>query len=441
MAAAKVVVIGSGAREHALVRSLARGAVAGEPRELVCISGNPGIAREARCVQPQGAGVAALADAALAESPDLVVVGPEVPLAEGFADRLAAQRVPCFGPSAKAAQIEASKGFAKEILREAGVPTAEAALFDDRDAARAHARGQRSGCVVKLDGLAAGKGVVVCDDAAQAVAAVDELWRPGARLLIEERLEGPELSIIALCDGETLIALPPARDHKRLLDGDLGPNTGGMGAVSPPSDAPPALVESLLETVLRPTARALLQRGTPFVGALYAGMMMTPKGPRVLEFNCRLGDPEAQAILLRLRSDPLPLFLAAAQGRLAGQRPVWDSRTSVAVVLAAHGYPGTPRALDEIRGLGEPASPATGGGRRPQQVIEALREAEGEDLWILHAGTRLHDGKLVTAGGRVLTVAALGAGPSQARARAYGAIARLGFDGMQLRHDIAAREA
>ena len=421
--AAKVVVIGSGAREHALVRALARGAAAGEARELVCIPGNPGIAREARCVQPRGGDARALAEAALAERPDLVVVGPEAPLADGLADLLTAQRVPCFGPGAGAAQIEASKGFAKQIMREAGVQTAEAALFDDPAAARAHAAARKSGCVVKLDGLAAGKGVVVCDDAAQAAAAVGELWRPGARILIEERLEGPELSIIALCDGETLLALPPARDHKRLLDGDSGPNTGGMGAVSPPGDATPALVQQILDTVLRPTARALAERGTPFVGALYAGLMMTPSGPRVLEFNCRLGDPEAQAILLRLRSDPLPLLLAAAQGRLAGQRPVWDSRTAVAVVLAAHGYPGTPRALDEIRGL------------------EKLRESEGEDLWVLHAGTRLHDGKVVTSGGRVLTVAALGAGPSQARARAYGAIARLEFDGMQLRQDIAAREA
>ncbi len=421
--AAKVVVIGSGAREHALVRALLQGAAVGEPRELVCVPGNPGIAREARCVQPRGNDAQALADAALAESPSLVIVGPEAPLADGLADRLTAERVPCFGPSAKAARIEASKAFAKEIMREAGVAAAEAVLFDERDAARAHARSQKHGCVVKLDGLAAGKGVVVCDDAAQAVAAVDELWRPGARLLVEERLSGPELSVIALCDGETLIALPPARDHKRLLDLDRGPNTGGMGAVSPPSDAPPALVESILETVLRPTARALAERKMPFVGALYAGLMMTPQGPRVLEFNCRLGDPEAQAILLRLRSDPLPLFLAAAQGRLTGQRPVWDSRTAVAVVLAAHGYPGHPRALDEIAGL------------------DTLREVEGEDLWILHAGTRLHDGKLVTSGGRVLTVAALGAGPSQARARAYGAIARLGFRGMQFRQDIAAREA
>jgi phosphoribosylamine--glycine ligase len=264
--------------------------------------------------------------------------------------------------------------------------------------------------------------VIVADDGAGAAAAVDELWKPGLRLLIEERLTGREISIIALCDGETVLPLPPARDHKRLLDGDRGPNTGGMGAVCAPSDATPALVQEVVRTVLEPTARELARRGTPFVGALYAGLMLTPDGPRVLEFNCRLGDPEAQAILLRLRSDPLPLFFAAAQRRLAGQKPVWDSRTAVVVVLAAHGYPGAPRAMDEIHGL------------------RALAAEEGDDLWILHAGTRLSADKLVTGGGRVLTVAALGAGPAQARARAYGAAARISFAGMQRRSDVGAAE-
>jgi phosphoribosylamine--glycine ligase len=410
----KVVVIGSGAREHALVRALRRG---GDGREIVAIPGNPGIAREVRCMPAHPT----LADAALAESPDLVVVGPEAPLAEGFADRMAQQGVPCFGPSQAAARIESSKAFAKEIMLAAGVPTAHAAVFDDPAQARAHARAQGA-CVVKLDGLAAGKGVIVADDGYEAERAVDELWRPGSKLLIEERLEGPELSVIALCDGEHVIPLPPARDHKRLQDGDRGPNTGGMGAVCPPADATPELVETTVRTILEPTARELARRGTPFVGALYAGLMLTRKGPRVLEFNCRLGDPEAQAILVKLRSDPLPLFFAAAQGRLLGQKPAWDSRIAVAVVLAAHGYPAAPRAMDEIHGL------------------DALAAEERDDLWILHAGTRLQFGKLVTGGGRVLTVAALGAGPAQARARAYGAAARITFAGMQSRSDIAAAE-
>jgi phosphoribosylamine--glycine ligase len=277
---------------------------------------------------------------------------------------------------------------------------------------------------VKLDGLAAGKGVVVCDDAAQARAAIDDLSRlaSGARLLVEERLEGPELSVIAVCDGERLVPLPAARDHKRLLDGDKGPNTGGMGAICSPRDATPKLIDEVLRTVLQPTVRELERRGARFVGALYAGLILTRQGPRVLEFNCRLGDPEAQAILLRLRSDPLPLFLAAAEGKLQGQAPSWDARTAVAVVIAASGYPGRPRAGDEIRGL------------------EELARDEGDDLWVLHAGTRARAGRIETGGGRVLTVAALGAGAEQARARAYGAAARISFDGAQLRKDVAAAE-
>jgi phosphoribosylamine--glycine ligase len=405
----KVAVIGAGAREHALVRALRLG---GAQREIVAIPGNPGIAKEVRCV-PAGADLAATV---VAEKPDLVVVGPEAPLAEGLADALAKAVIPCFGPSREAARIESSKAFAKEIMRAAGVPTARAAVFDDREKARQYAAGEGR-CVVKLDGLAAGKGVVVADDAAQAIAAVDELYKPGARLLIEERLTGPELSVIALCDGENVLPLPPARDHKRLLDGDKGPNTGGMGAICSPPDATQAIVDETVMKVLLPTVRELADRGTPFVGALYAGLMLTPNGIRVLEFNCRLGDPEAQAILLRLRSDPLPLFVAATEGNLHHHQAVWDARTAVAVVAAAHGYPGAPRALDEIRGLDD--------------------AGEGQDLWVLHAGTRAHEGRIVTAGGRVLTVAALGAGAEAARARAYGALARIHFDGMQVRRDIA----
>jgi phosphoribosylamine---glycine ligase len=406
MAAFKVVVIGSGGREHALVRALLRG---GGDREVVCVPGNPGIAREARCVAS-----ADLAAAAIAEKPDLVIVGPEAPLAEGLADRLAEAGVACFGPSRKAAQIEASKAFAKEVMYAAGVPTAESVVFDDPAAAKRHVTGA---CVVKLDGLAAGKGVIVADDRAQALSAIDELYKPGARLLVEERLEGPELSVIALCDGESLKTLPPARDHKRLKDGDQGPNTGGMGAVCSPVDATQAIIEETLRTVLQPTARELAKRGTPFVGALYAGLMLTPRGIRVLEFNCRLGDPEAQAILIRLRSDPLPLFLAAATGKLEAQQPAWDDRTAVAVVAAAHGYPAAPRAGDEIRGLSD---------------VE-----QGDDLWLLHAGTKRSGEKIVTGGGRVLTFAALGKDVQSARERAYGAVNGVHFDGMQVRSDIA----
>ena len=406
----RVVVIGSGAREHALVRALQRG---GGDREIVAIPGNPGIAREARCAPA----LPDLAGAALARDPDLVVVGPEAPLAEGFGDRMAAAGVPCFGPSRAAARIESSKAFAKEIMRAAGVKTAEAAVFSDREAARSHAR-SRGACVVKLDGLAAGKGVIVARDASEAAAAVDELWRPGAVLLIEERLEGRELSVIALCDGENLVPLPAARDHKRLRDGDEGPNTGGMGAICSPADATDAVVDEVVRTVLRPTARELHRRGAPFIGALYAGLMLTPRGVRVLEFNCRLGDPEAQAILLRLRSDPLPLFLATATGALASQRPAWDRRVAVAIVIASRGYPGVARSSDEIEGLDD---------------VE-----QGDDVWVLHAGTRAEGERILTAGGRVLTVAALGEDAAGARLRAYAAAARIRLAGAQMRRDIGA---
>jgi phosphoribosylamine---glycine ligase len=418
----KVVVIGSGAREHALVRALLHGAArSGEAREVVAIPGNTGIAEEARCV-PAATSAEALAAAALWEKPDLVVVGPEAPLAEGLADRLAQEDVPCFGPTAAAARIEASKAFAKDVMARAGVPTARAAVFDDPEKAKAYVRGA---CVVKLDGLAAGKGVVVCDDAAEARRAIDELWTSGSqgaipRLLIEERLEGRELSVIALTDGSAVLPLAPARDHKRLEDGDRGPNTGGMGAVSPPRDATKALLEEVVRTILEPTVRELASRGTPFRGALYAGLMLTAQGPRVLEFNCRLGDPEAQAILLRLRSDPLPPLLASAQGGLAGQELSWDPRTAVAVVIAASGYPGKARAGDEVTGL--------------------KKVRQSDDLWVLHAGTKAKERKLVTAGGRLLTVAALGVGAAEARARAYQAAGKIHIEGAHMRRDIAAGE-
>lgn len=422
---AKVVVIGSGAREHALVRALLNGGQGPRalPREVVAIPGNPGIAREARCI-PCSSDVQALAAAALAETPDLVVVGPEAPLAAGLADLLATRGIPCFGPTAAAARIESSKAFAKEVMAAAGVATPSFAVFTDPAAARRHAR-ERGACVVKVDGLAAGKGVIVADDADAAAAAVSELaaLHPGQAILVEERLSGPELSVIALSDGERVLPLPPARDHKRLLDRDQGPNTGGMGAVSPPRDATPALIAEVVRSVLEPTVRAMAARGTPFRGALYAGLMLTPNGIRVLEFNCRLGDPEAQAMLIRLRSDPLPLLLGAARGDLRGTSATWDERASVAVVIAAAGYPAAPRGGDPIEGLDE------------------LAADEGDDLWVLHAGTRREGDRLLTAGGRVLTVVALGQGVPAARARAYAAVAHIRLDGGQHRGDVAAGEA
>jgi len=425
MTAKKIVVVGSGAREHALVRALLRGAAApgAAEREVVAIPGNPGIALEARCVSC-ASDVASLARTVLAERPALVVVGPEAPLAAGLADRLHAAGLAVFGPTAAAAQIEASKSFAKDVMRAASVPTPASELFTEREAARAYA-GKLGPCVVKLDGLAAGKGVIVCDSAAQAERAIDELWPPGAagpavKILVEEKIEGPELSVIALCDGERFLVLPAARDHKRLLEGDRGPNTGGMGAVSPPRDATPALLEEVARTVLQPTLREMQRRGTPFRGALFAGLMLTKSGVRVLEFNCRLGDPEAQAILMRLRGDVLPLFDACARGTLTPAHALdVDPRAAVGVVLAAHGYPAAPRAGDAIAGL---------------------ELAQSESLAIFHAGTRRDGASIVTAGGRVLTLCALGRDVREARAHAYAAAETVTFAGRQLRRDIAASE-
>jgi len=278
----------------------------------------------------------------------------------------------------------------------------------------------RRAVVVKADGLALGKGVTVARTPEEAVEALaTPPWNSG-RVLLEEFLEGEEVSLQALVDGETVVALPPARDHKRLQDGDRGPNTGGMGAMSPPRDATPELVAEVVRTVLQPTVLELAARGTPFRGALYAGLILTERGPRVLEFNCRLGDPEAQAILLRLRSDPLPLFLACAQGSLPRAALTWDPRASVAVVVAAAGYPGTPRPGDEIKGLDE--------------------VGQSDDLWLLHAGTKLKDRRFVTAGGRLLTIAALGADAAKARRRAYEAAERIRIAGAQMRRDIAEAE-
>jgi phosphoribosylamine--glycine ligase len=408
----KIIVVGSGAREHAIVRSLRR---AGGDREIVAIPGNPGIAREARCVPAQPS----LADATLAENPDLVVVGPEAPLAEGFADRMAKERVSCFGPSKAAAQIEASKAFAKEIMHAAGVPTAPARVFEDPAAAREYAR-SKGACVVKLDGLAAGKGVIVADDGAQAASAVEELWKPGARLLIEDRLAGGEISVIALCDGENVVPLAPAQDYKRILDGDRGPNTGGMGSYSPVPGFDEAAAEELTDSVHRPIVDLLRRRGTPYRGVLYAGLMITETGPKVLEFNCRFGDPETQAVLPRLRSDLLELCLAANRpGGLGGATAKFDDEWAVTVVIASAGYPGSSSKGEVIAGLADAAT------------------VEGVE--VTHAGTARSNGDVVTAGGRVLNVTGLGATPGEARDRAYEAAGRISFDGMQMRSDIAAR--
>jgi len=412
----RVLVVGSGGREHALAWKLSQSPAL---RHLLCAPGNPGMAALAECRAVSAEDPAAVTALARAERVDLVVVGPELPLSRGVADALTKAGIPVFGPAAAAARLEASKAFAKDVMAAAGVPTAEHRTFDDARAAEGYAR-TRGALVVKADGLAAGKGVVVASSSEEAVQAIRELSRlgaSGASLVLEEVLQGEEVSVIALADGERYVLLPPAQDHKRLLDGDLGPNTGGMGAVCPVPQLDAAGLQAVGATVIAPVLREMARRGHPFQGALYAGLMLTREGPRVLEFNARFGDPEAQVLVLQLAEDLLPLLSACATGTLR-QRPLAVAPgASVGVVLASGGYPQHPRTGVPISGT----------------------EGPFESAHLFHAGTTLDAGRLVTAGGRVLTVCAQGPSLAEARASAYRAVSRIHFEGMQLRHDIGAR--
>ncbi|MBL9037180.1 MAG: phosphoribosylamine--glycine ligase [Archangium sp.] len=408
----KVLLLGGGAREHALAWKLRQ-----SPRldTLLCAPGNPGIAALAECVAIDSASPAAVVELARARGIELVVVGPEAPLVAGVGDALRAAGIAVFGPSAAAARIEGSKAFAKEVMHAAGVPTARSETFDDAEAAAARAL-TWGPVVVKADGLAAGKGVVVADSGAAAAEACRALAAlpGGSRLVLEERLTGPELSVIALCDGERHALLAPAQDHKRLLEGDQGPNTGGMGAYAPARLLDDSALAEVSRTIIAPTLRELASRGTPFRGALFAGLMLTPNGPRVLEFNARLGDPETQVLMLQLDEDLLPLVHACATGSLAARPLRQKAGVSVAVVLAAEGYPESPKSGAVISGL----------------------EASGATVF--HAGTRSIEGALQVSGGRVLSVCASGATVGEARAQAYAAAERIHFQGKQLRRDIGA---
>jgi phosphoribosylamine--glycine ligase len=413
----KILVVGSGGREHAIVRALRRSPSA---PELLCAPGNPGIGADARLCDVAVGDVDALAELARAESVDLVVVGPEAPLVAGLVDALAAAGIPAFGPVRAAARLEGSKEFAKQVMEAAGVPTAAWSAVDSVDDGMAAI--ERYPVVLKFDGLAAGKGVVIAQDEAQArdalVAFLEQRRFGPGRVVVEEHLEGEELSLLALCDGERALAMAPAQDYKRIFDGDEGPNTGGMGSYSPVPGIEPGQVGEISARVHQPIVDELARRGTPFRGVLYAGLMMTPEGPRVLEYNARFGDPETQAVLPRLRSDLAELALAATRhGGLAGRELEWDPRTAVTLVLASAGYPDAPRTGDEITGL----------------------DAVAPGIEVTHAGTAIEDGRLVTAGGRVLNVTALGDTPAQARAAAYAAADVVEFDGRQLRRDIALR--
>jgi len=409
-----VLLIGSGGREHALAWKIAQSR---HFTRLLSVPGNTGTGQYGQNVPFPLSDFDAIVDLAQREAIDLLVVGPDNPLADGIVDVFKAAGIPAFGPTAAAARIESSKSFAKEIMAARGVPTAEAMIFDSPVEAVTFAQQSGRPWVVKADGLALGKGVVVPDDVEGTLEAITRLsaTRAGRRLLLEERLEGREVSVHALCDGEHLLVLPTARDHKRFGEGDTGPNTGGMGVIAPVDEVTPALLEQIVTTCMQPVVDELAARGTPFRGLLYAGVILTREGPKILEFNARFGDPEAQAILPLLDGDVLEVFYDCAVGQLHPEKLRKRKGYAVCVVLCAQGYPGKPRVGDAIRG------------------VEAI---DDEQVLIFHAGTAIGPNGLCTAGGRVIGVTGLGPTLARARARAYEIAERVAFEGKYFRRDI-----
>lgn len=415
----RILVVGSGGREHVLAWGCAASG-----HEVLSLPGNPGMASVGVLVEGSAEELDGVVRAATELDVDLVVVGPEAPLSAGLVDRLTAAGIAAFGPAAAGARIEASKTYCKEVLERGSVPTARWIGADNVDDALAAVATAGVPCVVKADGLAAGKGVVVASTREEAEDAVRACFEgrfgdAGAKVLVEECLEGPELSLLVLADGRTLVPLPAAQDHKRIGEGDTGPNTGGMGAYSPVPGVDTGLVDTIMDTIVEPTVWALAKDGVTYRGVLYCGLMLTGDGPKVIEYNCRFGDPEAQAVIPRLGGDLGEVLAACAHGALTADKVSVRPEAALTVVAAAEGYPGTPRKGDVISGLDDAAA-----------VDGAL---------VFHAGTAMSGGDVVTAGGRVLAVTGLGADLATARDRAYVAIERISWDGMYVRRDIGHR--
>ena len=419
----RILVVGSGGREHALCWAIAASPLCDK---LYCAPGNAGIAAEAECVPIKTDEIDKLVGFARDSKIDFVVVGPEAPLVAGLADKLRAAGIKTFGPSAKAAALEGSKSFMKELCAKYKIPTAAFKRFTEAGPAKAYVRQQGAPIVVKADGLAAGKGVVVAQTVEEAEAAIDamltarEFGAAGAEIVVEEFLQGEEASFFALVDGKTALPLASAQDHKTVGEGDTGPNTGGMGAYSPAPIVTDAMAERVMAEIIMPTAKAMEAEGRPFKGVLYAGLMIGSKGPRLLEYNVRFGDPECQVLCLRLMSDLLPALIAAADGMLANFHLRWKAETALTVVMAARGYPGAYQKGTEIRGLD--------------------RAAQMNDVVVFHAGTeRSTDGRILATGGRVLGVSALGKSVAEAQARAYAAVDQIDWPEGFCRRDIGWR--
>ncbi|NLM61690.1 MAG: phosphoribosylamine--glycine ligase [Clostridiales bacterium] len=412
----KVLVVGSGGREHAIVYKLRQSPAVSE---ILCAPGNGGISDIARCFDVKATDIEGQCRLALEQKVDFVVVAPDDPLALGLVDRLTALGIPAFGPTAAAARIESSKSFAKNLMRKHGIPTADYAVFSDIDAALQYVRAKGAPIVVKCDGLALGKGVVVCHTTEEAEEAVKMMMsdgvfgKSGSTVVIEEYMTGPEVTVLCFTDGKTLVPMPSSQDHKRAYDGDEGPNTGGMGSISPSPFYTPDIEKRCLEEIFIPTIRAMEREGCPFKGVLYFGLMLTPDGPKVVEYNARFGDPEAQAVLVRLESDLFEIMTAVVEGTLDNINVKWNQNASCCVVLASGGYPAGYKTGYRISGLDKSSS------------------------IIFHAGTKkTEDGDYVTAGGRVLGVTALGKDLSDAVNAAYEAVRPVGFENMHYRRDI-----